>query len=324
MSTPVLVRIGRWAQRSVVAAGAPWTNVYGLARTLLALSIFLTLIINPSRYLFLPRDACSGPATISIVCVFSSHLEVARWIAVLILLIIASGWRPRITGVLHWWIAFSLRVSMPNHDGGDLVTAVLCLLLVPITLTDGRRWHWQKIPNISSTSMWARLVALSTFTVLRLQIAVIYFISCVSKFATAEWLDGTALYYWMNHPRIGVPHWEWVILKPLLTNVYILSAATWGTLLFELLLFIALVMPQKSRDKLLPMGIGFHIGIGVCFGLITFSISMAAALILYLRAPSNSFKLDLTELWYNVRQSWTARKAVREASAVEAPAFPNI
>jgi antimicrobial peptide system SdpB family protein len=322
MRTSVLVRIGRWAQRSVVAAGVPWTNVYGLARTLLALSIFLTLVVNPSSSLFLPRDSCSGPATMSIVCVFSSHLEVARWIAVLILLIVASGWRPRITGVFHWWIAFSLRVSMPNHDGGDLVTAVLCLLLVPITLTDGRRWHWQEAPDVSSMS--ARLVALSTFVVLRLQIAVIYFISCVSKFTTAEWLDGTALYYWINHPRIGVPHWEWMILKPLLTNVYILSAATWGTLLFELLLFMALVMPQKSRDKLLPLGIGFHIGIGVCFGLITFSISMAAALILYLRAPSNLFRLDFTQLWHSFRQSWMVRTAVREPSEVEVPALRNI
>lgn len=49
--------------------------------------------------------------SIGLACVLPvKNLELARWLAVAILLLVASGWR-RVTGVLHWWVSFSLHAN---------------------------------------------------------------------------------------------------------------------------------------------------------------------------------------------------------------------
>ncbi len=89
----------------------PWTNVYGLARTIMALATAATLAINEAEILFKPAlgvteyPACTN--TVSIFCLVPNTylwLNILRWICVVILLVVASGWRPRITAIFHWWI----------------------------------------------------------------------------------------------------------------------------------------------------------------------------------------------------------------------------
>jgi antimicrobial peptide system SdpB family protein len=111
----------------------------------------LTLIFNETGILFRPGSGmpnypvCQGVGILGIFCNFNPYLEVARWISVIILLVVASGWRPRYTALFHWWISFSLQTSAITVDGGDQVTAVLTFLLLPIALTDKRKWHWQSV-----------------------------------------------------------------------------------------------------------------------------------------------------------------------------------
>ena len=38
-----------------------------------------------------------------------------------------------ITAIPHWWISWSFITSVTVQDGGDQITAVLSLLLVPVS-----------------------------------------------------------------------------------------------------------------------------------------------------------------------------------------------
>jgi len=270
--------------------GPLWTDVYGVARTLLALSTALTLAFNSTATLFLQSaithdnpPLCGGMRSIDPFCVTpAAHLEVARWLCVALLLVVGSGWRPRVTGLVHWWIAFGLHGSANILDGGDNVCAVLTLLLVPITLTDDRLWHWQR-PAIARQSSFARLVAASAFLVIRLQVSGIYFHAALAKTAIAEWGDGTALYYWLLHDEVGAPRWLVPVVHALLIRPTVVTLATWSIVVLEFVLSAALLLPARRRQPLLLLGLSLHAGILVVQGLFSFSLAMAGALVLYLR-----------------------------------------
>jgi antimicrobial peptide system SdpB family protein len=279
------------------ANAKPWTNVYGLARTLLALGTAATLVFNRPTTLFRPvwgssqYPVCYGLSKIGLFCLASQHLELVRWVAIALLALVASGWQPRITGLLHWWISFSLASSAVLLDGGDHVTTVLTLLLLPVALTDRRKWHWQSGSESDSEPGIKELAALFALLAIRVQVAGIYLHAAVGKLRVQEWADGTALYYWFNNPDYGATPAIWNLLAPLLRHGPVITLMTWGSILLELSLFTALVMPKKVRIYFLPLGLGFHLTIAVIHGLVSFFFAMAAALILYLRPTELPFSL---------------------------------
>jgi antimicrobial peptide system SdpB family protein len=207
-------------------------------------------------------------------------LNVARWISIGILVLVISGWRPRITGILHWWVAFSLNTSSIVLDGGDQVANVLCLLLVPITLLDSRVSHWKNPEKTDAFNPYTLIFANATMLLIRLQVAIIYFHAAVGKFKIDEWMDGTALYYFMSDPLFaGTPDFVLKVFK----FPFIMTSITWFTLILETVLILGLVIPKSKRVYLFVPALIFHMAIIVVFGLISFGCSMIAALILYLR-----------------------------------------
>jgi antimicrobial peptide system SdpB family protein len=288
-------KIGQYAV-SLTSKHNPWTNVYGLARSFLAFGTFITLLFNPSNNLFRPSvgllqfPVCDGFKSAGIFCMAAPHLEIARWLSIIILLVVIIGWRPRYTGILHWWIAISLQSSAVVTDGGDQVTTVLTLLLLPVTLTDDRKWHWQDINNRNDSSTFKvikSLFAIVSLGAIRVQVSIIYFHAATAKFALEEWMDGTILYYWLNDPMIGLSNWLKFIL-PIFSSRFVV-AFTWGTLLLEILLSMGIFMQKKYWRPLLIAGILFHLGIALMMGLISFGCAMIAALILYLHPFDDAF-----------------------------------
>ena len=276
---------------------SPWSNVYELARTLLALGTLSTLALHSADELFRPAgiamsDLPGAPplARFSLFVLLGAHQEIARFLAVSALALVAIGWRPRFTGVLHWWISFSFAVSAGLIEGGDQVTANLTLLLVPVTLTDGRRWHWAAPPACGRLrTQVGAAVAASALLVARLQVAIIYLHAAVGKTAVAEWVNGTATYYWFLHPTFGAPDWLRAWLAPLLAHGPVVMALTWGTILLEFVLFAGLFMEKRYRGPLLVAGLAFHLGIVLVHGLASFFLAMAGALVLFLRGPREPF-----------------------------------
>ena len=270
---------------------APWSNVYGAARTILAAGTALTLAVSPAGVLFPIADAglltcqTSGIPSLSVFCWLpAASLDLVRWMVVVLLLVVASGWMPRFTGLLHWWLSASFYLSSSVIDGGDHLTGVLTLILVPLTLADPRRWHWQAPPIVSTALLWQMraLIGVSALVVVRIQMAGVYLHAFVAKIGTEEWADGTALYYWFNDHDFGPPPVLLGMLQPLLQNAVSVTALTWGAILVEVLLFLGIAASSRVKVWLFWLGVTFHGLIAVGIGLWSFSLAMTGALILYL------------------------------------------
>jgi antimicrobial peptide system SdpB family protein len=285
MLTHALARLGKRARPAMTKA--PWGSGLGLARTLLALGTLGTLLSTTPTTLMAPLADGTLPPTCSPITKFGlwcvlpgGHGEVARWLSIAVLLVVAAGWRPRFTGVAHWYVAWSLMVNVSILDGGDQVTTVLTLLLVPITLTDPRRWHWQAMPERSPG--WGRVVAYTALILVQIQVAVIYLHASVAKLGVREWADGTAMFYWLRHPTFGTAGWMRPIADIITASPLGVAAMTWASIALEFALAIALLLRAPLRRWLLIGGLIFHGLIAVSMGLLSFSTAMAGALLLYL------------------------------------------
>ncbi len=306
------------ARLDTVATNFNWTNTYGWARTVLAVGSLITLCFNDINMLAKPlgemmdKGVNMAISEVSIFNLLQNNLQLAKIICIFILLVVASGWRPRFTGILHWWVSFSIATSMSIIDGGDQVTQALTLLLIPICLADHRQWHWFFVSGVSSSLLQKNfaLIALTAFFVIRLQVAFIYFHAGIGKMDVEEWMNGTAMYYWLNVPLFELPLWLDTIFTPLLKSSLFLTISTWGVLIFELLLFLGLVLDKKWRLPLMVSGILFHFFIILLFGLSSFFFAMTGALILYLGPVQKGFQ------WVSLR-SWNPFKKVAS------PEFPT-
>lgn len=272
--------ITRWSNST------PWTNVYGLSRSILALSTFLTLIFNDVSYLFKPTSGMDDyPAKIILKYTFFSFgennyltLGILKLIALVILFLVIIGWRPRITAILHWYLMVSLQNNLTVVDGGTQIASVLTLLFIPIALLDNRKWHWGVSNN---TNEHAKIISFVTYNIIRIQIALLYFDSTVKKLEVDEWLDGTAVYYYINDPIVGFNNFfdyisQWFVNSPLIV------LPTWGTIIVQTTLFLALFAPKKYWPTILIFGIFMHEIFALLLGLVSFSITMAGVLIIYL------------------------------------------
>lgn len=279
----------------------PWTNVYGLARSILALATFLTLLFNPSSVLFKPAvgieeyPVCSK--NFSIFCLVPSdyiYLEIVKYICMFILFLVIIGWRPRFTGVLHYWVMYSMQNSVLVVDGGEQIGTVLTLLLIPITLVDSRVWHWSIIKNeedyINNNSI-SKIIFLCYWYAIRFQMAFLYASAAIIRLKNPEWADGTALYYFFNDPMIGTPNFIYQIIEPIITSSLVVIP-TWLTTVTELLLFCALFTSKKYWNIFLFIGISLHITIAIFLGLWSFSLIMISGLILYLHPVEQPFKFN--------------------------------
>lgn len=282
----------RWLTGSV-SLGLPWGSWLGLARTLMALGMAGTLAFSGTDVLFSPvvatalAPACEGVGALSVFCLLPrEQLTLLQWLCVIVLLVVASGWRPRWTALPHWWIAFSIYNSVSITDGGDQAGVVLTTLLLPVLLTDDRRWHWQRstpTPGDPRRSrQWAVAAAALTVLVIKLQVAVLYFHASVAKLGQQEWVDGTSMYYWMSDEIFGPAAWLRPAIDFAVGNPLLLSLLTWMPLVIEFLLALSLLLPQWTRWGLLLLGATLHISIALIIGLWSFSLVMVGACILLL------------------------------------------
>jgi antimicrobial peptide system SdpB family protein len=287
-----------------------WTANFGLARSLLALSGMGTLLASSVSTLIRPVAGvselfCAGPASFSAWCLAPPDAyEAMRWFSIVVLFVAASGWRPRYTAIPMWWVLFGNQASLTVVDGGDQIGAVLALLLIPMSLTDNRKWHWA--PADTMRRPYATIVAHVTLAVVQVQVAYIYINACLAKLGVPEWLDGSAVYYWLRDPMFGPAGALRPLTDGLLAQPVPVAAVTWGTLVLEFTLGISIFLPARCRLPLLSLGITLHLGIAIMMGLWSFAFTMWAALLLLLWPAGNLIQAGITR----IRQITRAQSAV--------------
>lgn len=285
----------------------PWTPVYSLARSVIALSLLLTLIFNKITTLFpypiALSNETSSPFSIFHILGFNSvGLVMGKTVCILILLAVISGYFPQITGLLHYWVAFSVQNSMTTIDGGEQVAVVITLLLIPIAVTDFRKNAWLQVsPNKNDLRDYFKIIGLMFYWALRFQVFVIYADAFIQKLSVKEWLDGTSLYYYFNNYLISMPNIFHKMFDFIL-NSKLVIIPTWGTLIAECLLMLSFLAPVGKWKYFFLLGFFMHLMFAIIIGLFSFSLVMIGALVLYLvplktdlyelRTHSNSLKLS--------------------------------
>ncbi|MXG29069.1 hypothetical protein GRQ63_25985 [Streptomyces sp. YIM 132580] len=281
----------------------PWTNVYGLARTLLALGTLGTLAFSSTATLFRPvatqgdHPLCTGPMRASVFCLAPEDgLTPIRLLCVLVLLVVASGWRPRWTALPHAWVSFSVFSGIAIADGGDQVTVVLSSLLALTALGDPRRWHWRPLPEDAAPNRRrAVLVGATGLVLVRIQMSFLYFQSCVAKLPHAEWADGTAMWYWGNSLAFGAPGPLQPLVHPVLASPWGVALLTWAPLAIEIGLAASLLLAQRHRWYLLAAGVLLHLSIAVMMGLWSFALAMIGGLVVLCFPLGSHFHVTLPE-----------------------------
>ncbi|WP_329568970.1 sporulation-delaying protein SdpB family protein [Kitasatospora sp. NBC_01266] len=258
----------------------PRTTWFGWGRTLLALAHVLTLALTGPAYLMPPVigegrvPQCGGIRAVSAYCLGGAEIgqEWRRWFMVALLLVVASGYRPRWTVLPHAWIAFSIGVSISLPDGGEAIARIICLLIIPLGLIDDRRWHWQ-----AATTRLRPVpqgIAFAAFLGVRIQLAALYLQSGISKFGVPDWLNGSAEYYILRNPLFGVAG----PLKPLLlwmsNSPVIVAGMTWGAIVIEVVIAVFLLSSARWRRIAFLLDIALHAGIIATMGLWSFSLIM--------------------------------------------------
>lgn len=291
-----------WINRQIAVAERlnPWTNVYGLARSLIALGTLLTLVLSSTETLFHPvrlldNPRCIGPAaTLSLFCTLP--IEVVRLAGIGVLLLVVIGWRPRWTAIPHWWISFSVQASISLPEGGDQAAAILAMLFIPVALTDRRKWHWSA-PDRKSRPV-ASFVSNLALLLARVQVMVIYLQAFIAKLFVPEWVDGTAVWYWLLDPNFGPTGLRRELALWIGSSALGMTLFTWGTLVIEAGLAYGLLASPRARRVLLVTGVAFHGLIALTMGLMSFSIIMWGALLIYLwpRAEQESLTLPHSDV----------------------------
>ncbi|AGL17026.1 exporter of killing factor SpbC [Actinoplanes sp. N902-109] len=267
-----------------IAGFEPRGRAYALLRTTLAAQALIVLVLDPDGRLFPATAAnpggvrCDGVHGAALWCLGgpSASLLPARLVTIVVLLPAMLGWRPRLVGIPHWYVTFSLAMAMPVPVGGDYVAQIATMLLIPVCLGDRRRWHWSPV-RAPLAPGW-RGAAYAATLVLRLQVTIIYATAGLAKAADGRWRDGSVLAMLSTDPRYGLPGW----LRPaglfLAGHAPLAIGAAWAVIGAEVLLAVAVHGTAGWRRAAFVVGVVLHAGIVVAFGLPTFGAVMIAVL----------------------------------------------
>lgn len=273
------------------------TNLIGVARFILATGTLLTLMLSPYNAIFVEGSKNSTLSffnNLNLFIIIKSHV-VAKLLSCTILLAVISGYLPQITGILHWWVSFSLFNKGYLVDGGDQITSILTLFLIPITVCEPRLNNWYK-GNKNCNPYFSILVNVALFFI-SLQMSILYFHSSQAKLNVAEWTNGTAVYYYLNNNLYGpVPIVKNIVLNLLSIKIFAVLS-TWSILIFEILLFAAIFMTKNTKKKLLYYALVFHFIIIILHGLVSFFFAMTGGLLLYLYPIEENVPFFSIEYW---------------------------
>ncbi|MBP2834091.1 hypothetical protein J8281_17980 [Aquimarina sp. U1-2] len=286
-------------------------NTITLARALLATGIIITLLFNtmsdlfPEHHILEIKDNASGLMKLNYFLWFE-NLSIPYYFSIVSLIIAICGFFPRYLSIVQSWVTYSVFHTMLIVEGGDQISVILSLLMIPVCILDTRSNGWKmirtKVKPDHRKGFWY-YNAKCALLFIAVQMAVLYLNAGISKIFAAEWDSGTAVYYWFYDTTFGAPIWVKNSIGFLFTNKYSVSFINWGVIFLELSLFITLFLKQDKKYIFFILGIIFHFFIILIHGLPTFFLAMSAGLILYcfrldksIQENLNFIKISFTQL----------------------------
>jgi antimicrobial peptide system SdpB family protein len=307
---------------------------FGTGRTILAIGNLITLVFTPIQALIVPIGDSSGAVctnirAASLLCVGDPHaaVDARRWVMIVILIIVASGYRPRWTALPHAWVAFTIGGSITLPDGGDAIALTMTLLVLPMALADDRTWHWDRTTTALSAT-WRAICSISLLAV-RAQLAFIYLDSAITKFAVDDWSNGTAEFYILRDPGFGDAGFLHTWFQQLSAEPVVALTMSWGAIVVEIAIGLALLLSWRWRVLALVLDLALHAMIVLTMGLFSFSAVMVGSAAIAANpagaqeAASNRFTGRATGSSIG-RRSRSRSKALPEPATTAVPAMETV
>ena len=271
----------------------PFNINVAIARSLMAVALALTLLFTDIYDLFIVDVFVSKGETellkeLSFFVLFGwQNLQIAKAVAILLLLMVVSGRFMKITSILHWWITLSYMHTSALVEGGEQIAAIMTLAFIPLCWFDNRKSHWDNTVPLTSISKSALFVGQIIIALIFIQISYLYFQAGSAKLAFNEWKDGTVMYYWLTSNIFGfTPMTEYYILDEfILKNEFLLLLMAWGSMFVEIVLSFSLFSTWEFRKFAFVLGVSFHFVVYIFIGLATFGLFMTASLVIYALPP---------------------------------------
>ena len=99
----------------------------------------------------------------------------------------------------------------------------------------------------------------------------LYFNSVIAKLMEEEWQNGTAVYYYLNDPMLGLPDALHGLFDFILQSKLVIIP-TWGTLIVQTIMFCALFAPKTYWRLILFISILCTKSLPLCWGLPRFPL----------------------------------------------------
>jgi antimicrobial peptide system SdpB family protein len=243
---------------------------YRLVRILISLAVCNDILFYPSGSFTLPYAH-----SFSLFSLFDE--TTAKIFSVFILLFYILGFVPIITSILFFWLCYSLRSAEYAANGGNFLVMIFAFLMVPLSIVSAKKKNTEQIQFVLNAS-----ALLSIFTI-RLQVSVVYFFSAWAKLKDVTWRDGSAIFFWANEPYTGWPNWMGSFKEYFFQYSLLSGIISWSVIVIEFLIAFAYLFSRPAKNKIFISAVVFHLMIAIFHGLVSFSLVMIAALILYIR-----------------------------------------
>lgn len=194
--------------------------------------------------------------------------------ALIVGLSLAAGFYSRAAALA----AFALTVSFANRNpvalyGFDQVLGFLTLYLCvnpgsglwSIDSWRCRRRHKREDPMRASASANVAL------RLIQLHLCLIYLVAGLAKLKGAAWWSGVAMWGAIANLEYQTVDLTWLVDWPIAINLL-----THVTLAWEIS-YCVLVWNPRLRPLIIALAVPVHLGIGICFGMMTFGLAMLVA-----------------------------------------------
>jgi predicted DCC family thiol-disulfide oxidoreductase YuxK len=216
-------------------------------------------------------------------------------VGIVVALAFALGYRSRLAAALHWLMIWSLQERNPLiTDGGDNIMRLVLLFLVLVNTGAHFSLDARRVRRPLPPALRQSLAIIHNVGVLLIlaQLSMLYMSTGLYKAMGELWQNGTALYYILRVDEFSWPG----VAEFVYRNPYLVVFGTYGTVLFEVV-FLPALFNRWTRYAMILIGAGFHTGIALLMGLVTFAWSMLSV-----------YPLLVTDAEYRNLDAWVRRR----------------
>lgn len=212
-------------------------------------------------------------------------IAVVHGVAILNALLLTFGLWSRVAAP----VAFLLTASFANRNPAALYgfDQVLGFVTLYLCVNPGNGWlsfdYWRDFRRRQKYAGWRRVdtsqivVAQPSISaniatrLIQLHLCLIYLVAGLAKLKGAAWWSGVAFWGAIGNLEYQTLDMTWLVNWPMIVSLLTVSALAWE------ISYTALVWNRWTRPLVLAFGVMVHGGIAVCFGMITFGLSMIVA-----------------------------------------------